>query len=113
MAPGPIAGVAPIWRFFRLTRTLYDEIAFTRETADDVETVLAWEGVFKARSVSGTTILTRNADGAIERIRLYHYPLEQQTAFSSAVLRALVLPLCRSSVSARPAALRPTASLSI
>ncbi len=113
VASGPIMGVSPIWRFFRLTRTLYDSIAFTHETADEMQTALAWEGVFEARSVSGATILTRDAEGAIERIRIYHYPFEQLTAFSAAVRCALVPPICRSSGLARSAVPHPTTSLKI
>ena len=50
-------------------------------------TYLEWDGVFQGKGVSGVTILTDGAQHAIERIRLFHYPYEQQTAFSVELVR--------------------------
>jgi len=78
----PLLGVAAVYEFFCTTRSMYDRIAFVQETRSSARAYLEWEGVFQGKGVSGVTILTYDAQGAIERIRLFHYPNEQLKSFS-------------------------------
>ena len=88
----PIAGVPAIHAFFQATRSMYDRIAFTREDRSDLRTYLEWEGEYRARRVTGVTILTTAASGAIEHIRLFHLPFDQVVAFSSDLCQRLGPP---------------------
>jgi hypothetical protein len=83
----PLIGVAAVYDFFSTTRSMYDRIAFVQETRSIARAYLEWEGVFDGKGVSGVTILTYGAQGAIEHIRLFHYPYEQLTSFSAELVR--------------------------
>jgi hypothetical protein len=83
----PLLGVAAVYEFFRTTRSMYERIAFVQETRSIARAYLEWEGVFQGQGVSGVTILTYDAQGAIERIRLFHYPYEQLNSFSAELVR--------------------------
>ena len=83
----PLLGVAAVFGFFCTTLSMYDRIAFIQETRTIARTYLEWEGLFQGKGVSGVTILTYGAEGAIERIRLFHYPYEQLNAFSVELVR--------------------------
>jgi hypothetical protein len=85
----PFVGAAAVWRFFEVTRTMYERIAFTHETRAGLRTCLEWEGTFEGRDVAGATVLTRNAAGMIESIRLYHRPYDLVLAFSTELARRL------------------------
>jgi hypothetical protein len=82
VAAKPLLGVAPVYDFFCTTRSMYDRIAFIQENRSIARAYLEWEGVFQGKGVSGVTILTYDAQGAIERIRLFRYPNEQLKSFS-------------------------------
>src|SRR5476649_1335788 len=83
------ASAAAIRRFFDATRGMYDSIVFVHETATELRIHLEWEGVFQGAPIAGATILTRDAGGKIDRIRLYHRPYEQVIAFSAELARRL------------------------
>ena len=68
---------------------MYDSLAFTNETADGVKTYLEWEGKAFGRDVGGTTILTRNAAGLIQSVRLYQRPLQMVVLFSAELAKRL------------------------
>jgi hypothetical protein len=89
VASTPIVGAVAIRAFFEATRTMYDAIAFVHETHTGTRTQLEWEGRFAGRDIAGTTILARDAAGAIESVRLYHRPYEQVIAFSAEIARRL------------------------
>jgi hypothetical protein len=81
---GPWVGLDAIAAFFAATSGgMYDSLAFTTETVDGNKTYLEWEGKAFGRDVGGTTILTRDNAGRIERIRLYHRPLQVLVQFSA------------------------------
>jgi hypothetical protein len=84
-----IRGANDIRAFFDATRTLYDEIAFTRETTADRRTYLEWAGTFSGRTVSGVTVLVTNESGAITNIALHHRPYDLVRAFSAAIAGTL------------------------
>ncbi len=90
VASAPIVGAVAIRAFFDATRTMYDQIAFVHETRSDTRTCLEWEGRFAEREIAGTTVLTHDAGGKIESIRLYHRPYEQVIAFSAELARRLL-----------------------
>ena len=83
----PLLGVAAVYEFFRTTRSMYERIAFVQETRSIARAYLEWEGVFQGEGVSGVTILTYDAQAAIERVRLFHYPYEQLNSFSAELVR--------------------------
>jgi hypothetical protein len=83
----PLFGVSAIYEFFCTTRSMYDRINFVEETHSVTRAYLEWEGVFQGKAVSGVTILTYGGEGAIERIRLFHYPYEQMNSFSRELIR--------------------------
>jgi hypothetical protein len=62
---------------------MYDHIVFVHEIRSSTRTCLEWDGVFQGKSISGATILVYDASGAIERIRLFHFPYKQLDAFSA------------------------------
>jgi predicted SnoaL-like aldol condensation-catalyzing enzyme len=81
---GPCVGLDAIAAFFAATSgAMYDSLAFTTETVDGNKTYLEWEGKAFGKDVGGTTILTRDNAGRIERIRLYHRPLHVLVQFSA------------------------------
>jgi len=90
VASTPIIGAVAIRAFFEATRAMYDEIAFVHETRSGTRTHLEWEGKFAGQAIAGTTILSRNAEGEIKSIRLYHRPYEQVVAFSAELARRLI-----------------------
>lgn len=85
--PAPLIGTGAIYEFFRATRSMYDRIQFVQEMRSFTRICLEWEGQFQSREISGATILTYGAGGAIDRIRLFHHPLEQLNAFSAELER--------------------------
>jgi hypothetical protein len=85
----PLVGALAIRAFFDATRAMYDQIAFVHETCSETRIQLEWKGRFEGRDVAGTTILSLDAVGAIESIRLYHRPHEQVIAFAGEFARRL------------------------
>jgi hypothetical protein len=98
----PLLGVKAIYDFFRTTRSMYEHIAFVHEIHSSTRACLEWDGVFQGERISGATILIFEVSGAIERIRLFHFPHEQLNAFSAELVRrqslktASINPLSRS-----------------
>ncbi len=87
---GPLVGVVAIGSFFAATTSgMYDSLAFTNETVDGAKTYLEWEGKAFGRDVGGTTILTRNATGLIQSVRLYQRPLQVVVLFSAELAKRL------------------------
>jgi hypothetical protein len=101
----PCIGVKSIGAFFGVASQMYDTIVFTNETIDASKTYLEWEGKLFGLDVCGATILTRDAAGLIESIRLYHSPLHVLARFSTelesrlsgkvdpSIFRATAIPL--------------------
>ena len=86
----PFVGTDAIDAFFVATaRGMYGSLRFTTETVNGRKTYLEWEGSVFGRGVGGTTVLTRDATGLIESIRLYHRPLQIVLEFSKAVAQRL------------------------
>lgn len=87
---GPLIGAAAVDAFFLATaHGMYESLRFTTETNDARKTYLEWEGRVFGKDVGGTTILTRDATGLIESIRLYHRPLQVVLEFSEELARRL------------------------
>jgi len=83
-------GVEAIAAFFAATSGgMYETIEFTHETTDGRKTYLEWQGKAFGKKVSGTTILTRNHEGLIEHIQLYHSPLQVVVEFSRELAKRL------------------------
>jgi hypothetical protein len=82
VSPAPLTGARPIYEFFRATRSMYDSIGFVNERHCGRSVWLEWTGVFHGRAMSGATVLTYDSRGAIEHIRLYHFPHPQVGLFA-------------------------------
>jgi hypothetical protein len=86
----PLIGTHAVDAFFAATaRGMYDSLRFTTETVNGRKTYLEWEGSVFGRDVGGTTVLTRDATGLIESIRLYHLPLQIVLEFSKELAERL------------------------
>jgi hypothetical protein len=86
----PVVGIDAIGEFFVATaHGMYDSLKFTTETTDGRKTYLEWEGSVFGKEVGGTTVLTRDATGLIESVRLYHRPLPIVLEFSKELARRL------------------------
>ncbi len=87
---GPCVGVEAIAAFFAATSGgMYETIEFTHETTNGMKTYLEWQGKAFGKNVGGTTILTRNNEGLIENIQLYHSPLQVVVEFSRELAKRL------------------------
>ena len=87
---GPYVGVEAIAAFFAATSGgMYETIAFTHETTNGMKTYLEWQAKAFGKHVGGTTILTRNHEGLIEHIQLYHSPLQVIVEFSRELAKRL------------------------
>ena len=86
---GPIVGASDIRAFFRATRAIYDRIEFTSEHRVALQIWLEWQGEYRGLPVCGVTALATGGDGVIERVRVFHMPLEQLVAFAADVRRRL------------------------
>jgi len=87
---GPCVGVEAIAAFFAATSGgMYETIEFTHETTTVRKTYLEWRGKAFGKHVGGTTILTRNTEGLIEHIQLYHSPLQVVVEFSRELAKRL------------------------
>jgi hypothetical protein len=86
----PLVGTDAIAAFFAATAGgMYDSIRFTTETVNGRKTYLEWEGNAFGKDVGGTTIITRDATGLIESVRLYHRPLQIVLEFSKELAQRL------------------------
>ncbi len=87
---GPCVGVEAIAAFFAATSGgMYETIEFTHETTNGRKTYLEWQGKAFGKQVGGTTILTRNHEGLIEHIQLYHSPLPVVVEFARELAKRL------------------------
>ena len=87
---GPCVGVEAIAAFFAATSGgMYESIEFTHETTSGMKTYLEWQGKAFGNNVGGITILTRNNEGLIEHIQLYHRPLQVVVEFSRELAKRL------------------------
>jgi hypothetical protein len=88
--PDPIKGPSGIRSVFSATAAIYETIVFTHETTQGSKTYLEWEGkALGGLTAAGVTVLTRNATGKIESVRLMHRPLPMVLAFSAELARRL------------------------
>jgi len=87
---GPCVGVEAIAAFFAATSGgMYETLEFTHEATSGRKTYLEWQGTAFGKQVRGTTILTRNHEGLIEHIQLYHSPLQVIVEFSRELAKRL------------------------
>jgi hypothetical protein len=87
---GPCVSVQAIAAFFAATSgDMYETIAFTHEATSGRKTYLEWQGTAFGKQVRGTTILTRNHEGLIEHIQLYHSPLQVVVEFARELAKRL------------------------
>ncbi|MRH98802.1 hypothetical protein [Agrobacterium tumefaciens] len=84
-----VVGPTLIGAFFTATSTMYENFVFTAETVDGVKTYLEWEAIHAGKPIAGTTIVTRNASGLIENIKLFQSPFNVVREFSSGLKERL------------------------
>jgi hypothetical protein len=81
--PRSITGATDVRAFFGATRAMFDAIAFKHEVTAGSRTYLEWEGTFQGNNIAGLTVLTKDAAGLIESIRVYYRPYNVVVAFSA------------------------------
>jgi hypothetical protein len=81
--PRSITGATDVRTFFGATRAMFDAIAFKHEVTAGSRTYLEWEGTFQSSNIAGLTVLTKDAAGLIESIRVYYRPYNVVVAFST------------------------------
>jgi hypothetical protein len=81
--PRSITGATDVRAFFGATRAMFDAIAFKHEVTVGSRTYLEWEGTFQGNNVAGLTVLTKDATGLIESVRVYYRPYNVVVAFSA------------------------------
>ena len=81
--PRSITGATDVRAFFGATRAMFDAIAFKHEVTAESRTYLEWEGTFQGNNIAGLTVLTKDAAGLIESIRVYYRPYNVVVAFSA------------------------------
>jgi len=86
---GSLRGVDLVGAFFAATTKMYDRLEFTHETVAGGKTYFEWQGQAFGADIAGTTIVTRNEDGLIESIRLYHRPFRAVIQFSAELAKRL------------------------
>ena len=87
---GPCVGVQAIAAFFAATSGgMYETLEFTHEATNGRKTYLEWQATAFGKQVRGTTILTRNTEGLIEHIQLYHSPLQVVVEFARELAKRL------------------------
>src|SRR5882672_4588670 len=86
---GSLRGVDLVGAFFAATTKMYDRLEFTDETVAGGKTYFEWQGQAFGADIAGTTIVTRNEDGLIESIRLYHRPFRAVIQFSAELAKRL------------------------
>jgi hypothetical protein len=74
---------------FAATAKMYDRLEFTHENVNGPKTNFEWQGQAFGADSAGTTIVTRNEDGLIESIRLYHRPFRAVIQFSAELAKRL------------------------
>ena len=84
-----VVGPALIGAFFTATSTMYEHFVFTAETVDVVKTYLEWEALHGGKPVAGATIITRNASGLIDNIKLFQSPFAVVSDFSAGLKERL------------------------
>jgi hypothetical protein len=82
-----VLGPEAIGRFFKATSGMYDSLAFTHESRDGNKTFLEWSGRFSGLEVGGVTVISKQDDGRIQSVRLYHRPLSVIARFASELSR--------------------------
>ena len=81
--PRSITGATDVRAFFGATRAMFDAIAFKHEVTAGSRTYIEWEGTFQGNNIAGLTVLTKDAAGLIESIRVYYRPYNVVVAFSA------------------------------
>src|SRR5688572_29662014 len=66
-----VVGPTLIGAFFAATSKMYEHVEFSAEAVAGAKTYLEWDAIFAGKPVAGATILTRNASGLINNIKLY------------------------------------------
>ena len=84
-----LVGPRLISAFFSGTSKMHDELAFTAEAVAGGKTYLEWEGSAFGFSVAGATILSRNSEGLITTVRLFHSPFDVVQPFSQDLAKRL------------------------
>jgi ketosteroid isomerase-like protein len=81
--PRSITGATDVQAFFGATRAMFDAIAFKHEVTAGSRTYLEWEGTYQGNNIAGLTVLTKDAAGLNESIRVYYRPYNVVVAFSA------------------------------
>jgi hypothetical protein len=64
---------------------IYENLKFTEQAADGRQYVEWKAHAFESKSLSGITVITRNAAGAITHLAIHHKPLGEALKFSAEI----------------------------
>lgn len=80
----PITGRENIKQVMEAASKIYEELAFTAQSSSGDCQYLQWEArAFGGTQIYGVTIITRNADKAIQKVAIHHRPLGAALKFSA------------------------------
>lgn len=80
-----VSGPAAIGTFFTTTSTMYENFVFVKESIVDEKTYLEWDATHAGRPIAGLTVITRDASGLINNIKLFQSPFSVVREFSTAL----------------------------
>jgi SnoaL-like protein len=86
----PVSGRENVKRVMETASRIYEDLDFTEQAADGHHQYVAWKAhAFGGKSLSGITVITRNAAGAITHLAIHHRPLGEALKFSAEIGRRL------------------------
>ncbi|AEA26231.1 hypothetical protein Psed_4068 [Pseudonocardia dioxanivorans CB1190] len=87
----PVVGLEAVRSVMAAASGIYGELVFTDPVTSAARTFLEWRATAadSGTEYRGVTVLTANADGAIEHIAIHHRPLGSALQFSAELGRRL------------------------
>jgi hypothetical protein len=86
----PVSGRENVKCVMEAASKVYEDLEFTEQAADGHHQYVQWKAhAFGGKGLSGITVITRNAAGAITHLAAHHRPLDEALKFSAEIGRRL------------------------
>ena len=85
----PVSGRDNVKCVMEAASKIYEDLEFTEQAADGHQYVEWKARAFGGKGLSGITVITRNAAGAITHLAIHHRPLGEALKFSAEIGRRL------------------------
>ena len=86
----PVSGRENVKCVMEAASKIYEDLEFTEQAADGHRQYVEWKAhAFGGKGLSGITVITRNATGAITHLGVHHRPLGEALKFSAEIGRRL------------------------